>query len=82
MSGFVRSRPDSESAGSASRRSGRRSFLRNALLGGGVAAVASAASAGGVRPEEVAPQSPRPRRSGGYRETPVIRQYYDLARQI
>ena len=84
MSGFVRSRPGSRPSQpehSAPRRPGRRSFLKNALLGGGVAV--AAASAGAARSEESRPASPRsPRQSGGYRETPAIRQYYRLARQI
>jgi DMSO/TMAO reductase YedYZ molybdopterin-dependent catalytic subunit len=58
------------------RERGRREFLRLAGLGAGAAAVATAVAGGEARAVEAEPES----RGQGYRETPHVRKYYQLAR--
>ena len=67
---------------SAAVRVGRRAFFRSALLGGGVAVAAVASGAAGGSGEAPGPRPAAPGRGRGYRETPAIRRYYRLARQI
>ena len=63
-------------------RPGRRAFFKSALLGGGAAIAAVAAGAAANSGEAVHPQPAGKTRGRGYRETPAIRRYYQLARQI
>ena len=56
----------------------RRAFFKKALVGAAVAASAAANPAQAANPA----RSPRKNNGRGYRETPAIRQYYQLARDI
>ena len=60
----------------------RRAFFKSALLGGGIAAAAIVASPGAHSSQSASSQNAPKTRGRGYRETPAIRQYYQLARQI
>ena len=64
----------------AVRQPARRAFFKNALLGGAV--VAAAVGAREAHSETAAVKSRSGKSGQGYRETPVVRRYYQLAREV